>query len=82
MHEKSYLGRLTMATIAVNILWVLVAVVILCMVVYLAFWVLEQMSVPVPEIAKKAVWIIVLLIALIFLISTLTGTNIHSFNWK
>jgi hypothetical protein len=71
-----------MATIAVNILWVLVAVVILCMVVYLAFWVLEQMSVPVPEIAKKAVWIIVLLIALIFLISTLTGTNIHSFNWK
>ena len=71
-----------MATIAVNILWVLVAVVILCMVVYLAFWVLEQMSVPVPEIAKKAVWIIVLLIALIFLITTLTGTNIHSFNWK
>ena len=70
-----------MATIAVNILWVLVAVVILCMVVYLAFWVLEQMSVPVPEIAKKAVWIIVLLIALIFLISTLTGTNIHSFKW-
>jgi len=71
-----------MAAIAVNILWVLVAVVILCMVVYLAFWVLEQMSVPVPEIAKRAVWIIVLLIALIFLISTLTGTNIHSFNWK
>ena len=71
-----------MATIAVNILWVLVAVVILCMVVYLAFWVLDQMSVPVPEIAKKAVWIIVLLIALIFLITTLTGTNIHSFNWK
>jgi hypothetical protein len=71
-----------MAAIAVNILWVLVAVVILCMVVYLAFWVLDQMSVPVPEIAKRAVWIIVLLIALIFLISTLTGTNIHSFNWK
>ena len=71
-----------MAAIAVNILWVLIAVVILCMVVYLAFWVLDQMSVPVPEIAKKAVWIIVLLIALIFLISTLTGTNIHSFNWK
>ena len=71
-----------MAAIAVNILWVLVAVVILCMVVYLAFWVLDQMSVPVPEIAKKAVWIIVLLIALIFLISTLTGTNMHSFNWK
>ena len=71
-----------MAAIAVNILWVLIAVVILCMVVYLAFWVLEQMSVPVPEIAKRAVWIIVLLIALIFLISTLTGTNIHSFNWK
>jgi hypothetical protein len=71
-----------MAAIAVNILWVLVAVVILCMVVYLAFWVLDQMSVPVPEIAKRAVWIIVLLIALIFLISTLTGTNMHSFNWK
>jgi hypothetical protein len=71
-----------MAAIAVNILWVLVAVVILCMVVYLAFWVLDQMSVPVPEIAKRAVWIIVLLIALIFLISTLTGTNFHSFNWK
>jgi hypothetical protein len=71
-----------MAAIAVNILWFLVALVILCMVVYLAFWILEQMSVAVPDIAKKAVWIIVLLIALIFLITALTGTNMHSFNWR
>jgi hypothetical protein len=71
-----------MAAIAINILWVLVALVILCLVVWLAFWVLEQMSVPVPEIIKKAVWIIVLLIAVIFLISALTGTGVHSFGWR
>ena len=71
-----------MAAIAVNILWSLVALVILVMVVYLAFWVLEQMSIAIPEIVKKAVWIIVLLIALIFLITALTGMNMHSFNWK
>ena len=64
-----------MAGIAVSILWVLIAVVILCLVVYLAFWVLQQMGVPVPDIVVKAVWIIVLLIALIFLISALTGTG-------
>jgi len=71
-----------MATIAVNILWVLVALVILCLVVYLAFWVLRQMGVPIPDIAEKAVWIIVLLIALIFLISALTGTGIHQLGWR
>ena len=71
-----------MAAIAINILWVLVALVILCLVVWLAFWVQEQMSVPVPEIIKKAVWIIVLLIAVIFLISALTGTGVHSFGWR
>jgi len=71
-----------MATIAVNILWVLVALVILCLVVYLAFWVLRQMGVPIPDMAEKAVWIIVLLIALIFLISALTGTGIHQLGWR
>jgi hypothetical protein len=71
-----------MATIAVNILWVLVALVILCLVVYLAFWVLRQMGVPIPDMAEKAVWIIVLLIALIFLISALTGTGVHQLGWR
>jgi hypothetical protein len=71
-----------MAAIAVNILWVLVALVILCLVVYLAFWVLRQMGVPIPDMAEKAVWIIVLLIALIFLISALTGTGVHQLGWR
>ena len=71
-----------MAMIAVNILWVLVALVILCLVVYLAFWVLRQMGVPIPDMAEKAVWIIVLLIALIFLISALTGTGVHQLGWR
>jgi hypothetical protein len=71
-----------MATIAVNILWVLVALVILCLVVYLAFLVLRQMGVPIPDMAEKAVWIIVLLIALIFLISALTGTGVHQLGWR
>ena len=71
-----------MAAIAVNILWVLVALVILCLVVYLAFWVLRQMGGPIPDMAEKAVWIIVLLIALIFLISALTGTGVHQLGWR
>ena len=71
-----------MAAIAVNILWVLVALVILCLVVYLAFWEFRKMGVPIPDMAEKAVWIIVLLIALIFLISALTGTGVHQLGWR
>ena len=71
-----------MGAIAISILWVLVYVVILCLVIYLAFWILRQMGVPIPDIAEKAVWIIVLLIALIFLISALTGTGIHQLGWR
>ena len=62
-----------MATIALSILWFLVGLIILAGVVYLAIWVIEQFVSPIPERVKQGVWVVILLLALIYLISVLVG---------
>jgi peptidoglycan biosynthesis protein MviN/MurJ (putative lipid II flippase) len=62
-----------MADIAIGILWFLVGLILLAGVIYLAIWVIEQFIMPIPEMIKKGVWVIVLLIALIYLITVLVG---------
>lgn len=64
-----------MTAIAINVLWFLIGLVILCGIVYLAIWVIEQFIMAIPEKIKQGVWVIVLLLALIFLIGTLTGAG-------
>jgi len=45
-----------------------------------AIWVIEKFIMPIPERVKQGVWVIVLLLALIALISALTGGGgFHSF---
>jgi hypothetical protein len=53
--------------------WVLDALVIFCLVAYMASWVVGQMGVPIPDIAERAGGLILLLTALIFLIVPLAG---------
>jgi hypothetical protein len=62
-----------MAAIAINVLWFLIGLIILCGVIWIVIWVIEQFVMPIPEQIKKGVWVIVLLLALIFLIGALTG---------
>lgn len=62
-----------MAEIAIGVLWFLVGLIILCGIVYLAIWVVENFVHPIPEKVKQGVWVIILLIALIYLITILVG---------
>jgi hypothetical protein len=66
-----------MTAIALNVLWFLVGLIILAGVIYLAIWVIEQFIMPIPEMVKKGVWVVVLLIALIALISAIAGGGFH-----
>jgi hypothetical protein len=62
-----------MADIAIGVLWFLVGLILLAGVIYLAIWVIEQFIMPIPEMIKKGVWVVVLLIALIYLITVVVG---------
>jgi hypothetical protein len=70
-----------MAAIAINVLWFLIGLIILCGIVYLAIWVIESFIMPIPEQIKKGVWVIVLLLALIFLITVLVGGGGNPFHF-
>lgn len=65
-----------MADIAIGILWFLIGLIILCGVVYLAIWVIEQFVMTIPEKVKQGVWVIILLLAIIALITILAGGSI------
>ena len=69
-----------MANIAINVLWFLIGLIVLAGVIYLAIWVIESFIMPIPERVKQGIWVIVLLLALIFLIITLTGGH-TPFRW-
>lgn len=65
-----------MVAIALGILWFLIGLIILCGIVYLAIWVIEQFVTAIPEKIKQGVWVIILLLALIALITVLMGGSI------
>jgi hypothetical protein len=71
-----------MAAMAINVLWFLIGLIVLCGVVYLAIWVIESFVMTIPDQIKKGVWVIVLLLALIFLITVLVGGGSHPFRWS
>jgi len=62
-----------MVAVAISVLWFLIALILLCGVIYVAIWVIEQFITPIPEKVKQGVWVIVLLLALIALITAVAG---------
>ena len=62
-----------MTAIAISILWFLVGVVVLAGVIYLAIWVIESFVQPIPAKVKQGVWVVILLLALIYLLTILAG---------
>jgi hypothetical protein len=70
-----------MAAMAINVLWFLVGLIILCGAIWLAIWVVEQFIMPIPDQIKKGIWVIVLLLALIALITVLAGGGHNPFHF-
>jgi hypothetical protein len=64
-----------MLALAISVLWFLIGVVILGAVIWAVFWVIENFLGPVPEMIKKAVWVIVLLLVAIALLTVLAGSG-------
>jgi len=62
-----------MLGIAIAVLWFLIGLIVLAGIVYLAIWVIESFIHPIPERVKQAVWVIVMLLALIALLSLIAG---------
>jgi hypothetical protein len=67
-----------MIGIATSVLWFLIGLIVLCGIVYLAIWVIEQFVYTIPERVKQGIWVIVLLLALIFLLGAITTGSVHS----
>jgi hypothetical protein len=68
-----------MLEIAISVLWFLIGLIILAGIVYLAIWVIETFVYSIPERVKQGIWVVVLLLALIFLLGILAGggSGIH-----
>ena len=61
-----------MIALAINILWLLIGIIILCGVVWLALYVVK-MFIPVDATIEKAVWVIVFILILIGVLTLLAG---------
>jgi hypothetical protein len=63
-----------MIGIAINLLWILIGVIIICAVIYFVFYVLKSvMMIPIPDRVEQAVWLIVLILVIIALLTLLAG---------
>jgi hypothetical protein len=71
-----------MIDIAISVLWFLIGLIILCGIIYLAIWVIENFVTPIPEKIKQGIWVIVLLLALIALITALAGGGVRLPSWR
>jgi hypothetical protein len=71
-----------MIDMAIGVLWFLIGLIVLCGIIYLAIWVIEQFVHPIPEKVKQGVWVIVLLLALIALITVLAGGSMKLPSWR
>jgi hypothetical protein len=71
-----------MIEIAINVLWFLIGLVILCGIIYLAIWVIENFVIAIPEKVKQGIWVVVLLLALIALITALAGGGTRLPFWR
>lgn len=62
-----------MIALAISVLWFLIGLIILCGTIWGVMWVIEQFIMPIPVQLKKAVWVIVLILAIIALLTALSG---------
>jgi len=71
-----------MIALAINILWLLIGVIVLCGVVYFALMAIKTF-VPIDSRIERAIWLIVLILLLIGALTLLAGGNIGPVRgWK
>ena len=63
-------------TIAIAVCWFLIGLIVLCGIVYVAFYVVKQFM-TVPPKVEQAVWLIVFLLVLIALLGLVAGHGLH-----
>jgi len=68
-----------MVAMAISVMWFLIGLIVLAGVIYLAIYVIESFIMPIPERIKQAIWLIVLLLALIALLTALLGGGTFRF---
>lgn len=64
-----------MIGIAISVLWFLIGLIVLAGIIWLAIWVINSFIYPIPDRVQQAVWVIVLLLALIALLTMLAGDS-------
>jgi len=69
----------TMIAIAINLLWLLIGVAVLCAIVYFVFYGLRTvLGINIPERIEQIVWFIVLCLVLIALLTILAGGSLST----
>lgn len=68
-----------MIAIAINLLWLLIGVAVLCAIVYFVFYGLRSvLGINIPERIEQIVWFIVLCLVLIALLTILAGGSLNT----
>jgi bacteriorhodopsin len=52
----------------VNILYALISLAVVVLIIYIILWALAQLGLAIPENIKKVIWVILVLLALVFII--------------
>lgn len=67
-----------MIQLAINLLWLLLGVIVVCGVVYLVLYGLKNIAgLPIPPRVEQGVWFIVLILVVIAALSLLATGNFH-----
>lgn len=67
-----------MIGLAINILWLLIGIIIICGVVYVVLYGLRNVAgVPIPERVEQGIWFIIFLLVLIGALSLLATGSFH-----
>lgn len=61
-----------MVQLAINILWLLLGIIVICAVVYLFLYVV-RLFIGIPDLVEKAIWLIILILILIAALGLLAG---------
>lgn len=60
-----------MPELLITVIWLLIYIAVAVGVVYLVFWVLDMLGVPIPERVKQVVWVIVVLLVILWIAQAL-----------
>jgi len=70
-----------MIGLAINLLWLLIGIIVLCAVVWLVIYGLTNVAgLPIPDRIIQAVWFVVALLCIIGILTLLAGGNIGGYS--